>query len=66
MADTINPKAIQKIRVGSQDHPIDAVTIEGKVKEDIGDLVTEIDGTSTDLEYPSAKCMYDIIYKDPS
>lgn len=66
MADTINPKAIQKIKVGSQDHPIDAVTIEGKSKEDIGDLVTEISASSTDSQYPSAKCLYDIIYKDPS
>ena len=60
MADT--PQSIQKIKIGSTEHPIDAVSVGGKTEEQIGDLVTEIDNASTDTEYPSAKCMYDIIY----
>ena len=30
--------------------------------EKINELVTSIDGSSTDSEYPSAKCLYTIVY----
>lgn len=56
--------SIQKIRIGDKEHPFDALTLDGKTKEQIGNLVTSIDENSTDGEYPSAKCIYDIIYGD--
>lgn len=56
--------SIQKIRIGNKEHPFDALTLDGKTKEQIGNLVTSIDSSSTDEEYPSAKCIYDIIYGD--
>lgn len=58
----IDPKSISKIKVGSEDIPIDAVTVGGKTTEEIGELVTSIDEESTDSQYPSAKCVHDIIY----
>ena len=42
--------------------PFDAVTVGGKSAAEIGELVTSIDGSSTDSEYPSAKCLYTIVY----
>ena len=63
-------KSISSILVGDEEIPIDAVTIAmstgSKTAEEIGDLVTAISGGSTDEEYPSAKCVYDIIYGSTS
>ena len=61
MADEITPQSIQKIKIGNEEHPIDAVSVGGKTINQIGELVTSIDGESTDSQYPSAKCMYDLI-----
>ena len=55
------PESISYIKIGSNNHPIDAVSVGGKSASSIGNLVTSIDSNSTDDEYPSAKCMYDII-----
>ena len=60
MANT--PESISHIKIGNEEYPIDAVAISGKSAEQIGELVTSIDGESTDMQYPSAKCMYEIIY----
>lgn len=58
-----DPTPISHIRLSDNlDHPIDAVTVGGKETEEIGNLVTSIDSNSTDEEYPSAKCVYNIIY----
>lgn len=44
-------------------HPIDAVTVGGKSADDFqqNNIVTTIDSNSTDSQYPSAKCVWDII-----
>jgi hypothetical protein len=58
-----DPTPISHIRLNDiLDHPIDAVTVGGKETGEIGNLVTSIDSNSTDEEYPSAKCVYNIIY----
>lgn len=72
MANT--PETISYINLGDGqgDHPIDAVTVGGKtvseIKTDFEDdfqlksnIVTSVSSTSTDTEYPSAKCVYDIL-----
>ena len=68
MANT--PETISYINLGDGqgDHPIDAVTVGGKTLSDLqGDfqlksnIVTSLSSASTDTEYPSAKCIYDII-----
>lgn len=43
-------------------HPIDALTVGTKSISEIGTLVTSINGSSTDSQYPSAKCIYEMIY----
>ena len=60
MADT--PQPISKIIIGDKKHPIDAVTLGGKQPSEYQEnhLVTSINASSTDEEYPSAKCMWDI------
>lgn len=60
---TENEKSIQYINLGDGqgDRPIDAVTVGGKSAAEIGTLVTSIDSSSTDSEYPSAKCVYDLM-----
>lgn len=60
---TENDKSIQYINLGDGEgnRPIDAITIGGKSATEIGDLVTSIDSSSTDEQYPSAKCVYDLI-----
>lgn len=60
MANT--PEPISYIQIGENIHPIDAISIDGKTLEDIGELVTSIDSNSTDNQYPSAKCIYEMIY----
>lgn len=43
-------------------HPFDAKTLNGKSGFELKDnLVDHIDTNSTTDQYPSAKCMYDII-----
>ena len=72
MANT--PETISYINLGDGqgNHPIDAVTVGGKTVPEIktdfeedfqlkSNIVTEISSSSTDTEYPSAKCVYDII-----
>lgn len=60
---TENEKSIQYINLGDGqgNRPIDAITVGGKSAAEIGDLVTSIDSNSTDSQYPSAKCVYDLI-----
>lgn len=60
MANEVIP--ISYINLGDgENHPIDAVTVGGKTINQIGELVTEISSSSTDSQYPSAKCMYNEI-----
>lgn len=72
MANT--PETISYINLGDGqgDHPIDAVSVGGKtvseIKTDFEDdfqlksnIVTSVSSSSTDEEYPSAKCIYDIL-----
>ena len=58
-----NENSIQYINIGDGEgnRPIDAVTVGGKSISEIGELVTSIDSSSTDSQYPSAKCMYTLI-----
>ena len=60
------PESIRYINLGDNiDHPIDAVTIGEKSASDLlnkDGLVTAINASSDDDHYPSAKCVYDIIY----
>ena len=59
-----NPESISSVRINDVDYPIDAVTVGGKSASDFqeGNLVTSIDANSDDAHYPSAKCIYDIVY----
>ena len=59
-----NPESISYIRLNDVEYPIDAVTVGGKSASDFqeGNLVTSIDANSNDVQYPSAKCIYDIVY----
>ena len=60
------PESIRYINLGDNvDHPIDAVTIGEKSASDLlnkDNIVTSINESSDDEHYPSAKCVYDIIY----
>lgn len=60
------PESISYINLGDNvDHPIDAVTIGEKSASDLlnkDNIVTSINESSDDAHYPSAKCIYDIIY----
>ena len=51
---------------GQDPHPIDAMTVGTKSISEIGELVTSIDSSSTDTQYPSAKCIYDMVYGSPT
>ena len=62
-------QTISHIQVGVDIHDIDAVTLGGETISNIENafqlienLVTEIDSSSTDEEYVSAKCLYDMIW----
>ena len=72
MANT--PETISYINLGDGqgDHPIDAVSVGGKTVSEIktefeddfqlkSNIVTSVSSSSTDTEYPSAKCIYDIL-----
>ena len=60
-----NPESISYIKLNDREHPIDAVTIGEKSASDLlnkDGLVTSVNSSSDDEHYPSAKCVYDIIY----
>lgn len=73
MANT--PESISHIKIGQNEHPIDAVTVGGKsvadIKSDFSDdfqlksnIVTSsssLSSDSLDTQYPSAKLVYNII-----
>lgn len=58
-------QTISYINLGDgQEHPIDAVSVGGKLGENIqvtGNLVTSVNSSSSDTQYPSAKCIYTLI-----
>lgn len=56
------PELITSIQIGNDEYSFDDVTVGGKSSVDIGTLVTSIDSNSTDDQYPSAKCLYEMIY----
>ena len=65
MANTPEPISYIQLTVGQKPHPIDAVSIEGKLMSDFqesGKIVKTISASSTDEQIPSAKCLYDMIY----
>lgn len=55
-------ESISYININNENHPIDALSIGGKTISEIGELVTFIDEGSTDSQYPSAKCIYEMVY----
>lgn len=66
MPNTID--SISHIQIGEDSHKIDAVSISGYTLADIqrdfqlkSNITTVLDDNSTDMEYPSAKAIYDII-----
>lgn len=60
------PESISYIQLndGQDPHPIDAVIVGGKSASDFQEskLVTSINSSSDDEHYPSAKCLWDLIY----
>ena len=63
MANT--PESISYIQLNEDIHPIDAVSIEGKLISDFqeaGKIVQTISASSTHDEIPSAKCIYELVY----
>lgn len=56
-------ETITHIKVGDIIHPIETQTLNGKTADNfqIKNLVTEINASSTDTQYPSAKCVYDLM-----
>ena len=65
MANTIEPISYIQLNDGLDPHPIDAVSIEGKLISDFqeaGKIVQTISASSTDEEIPSARCLYEMIY----
>ena len=65
MANTIESISYIQLNDGLDPHPIDAVSIEGKLISDFqeaGKIVQTISASSTDDEIPSARCLYEMIY----
>ena len=67
MIMTNTPEHISYIQLndGLDPHPIDAVSIEGKLISDFqeaGKIVQTISASSTHDEIPSAKCIYELVY----
>ena len=63
MVNEVEP--ISYINVNNIDYPIDAISIGEKSVSELqtmDGLVTSIDSSSDDEHYPSAKCLYDLIY----
>ena len=56
------PETITHIKIGDTVYPLDALYVNGNPASEIGELVSSIDSNSTDSQYPSAKCIYDIVY----
>ena len=58
-------ETISYINLGDgQEHPIDAVSVGGKLGENIqvtNNLVTSVNSSSSDIQYPSAKCIYTLM-----
>ena len=66
MANTPEPISYIKLNDGLDPHPINAVSIEGKLMSDFqeaGKIVQTISASSTDEQIPSTKCIYEIIYR---
>ena len=62
---TNTPESISYIQLNEDIHPIDAVSIEGKLISDFqeaGKIVQTISASSTHDEIPSAKCIYELVY----
>ena len=51
--------AVKKHNASEEAHPYFHGVLAGK--QDVSNLVTQISSASTDTQYPSAKCMYDIV-----
>ena len=65
MTNTIESISYIQLNDGLDPHPIDAVSIEGKLISDFqeaGKIVQTISISSTDEEIPSAKCIYELVY----
>ena len=65
MANTIESISYIQLNDGLDPHPIDAVSIDGKLISDFqeaGKIVQTISASSTDDEIPSAKCIYELVY----
>ena len=65
MANIIESISYIQLNDGLDPHPIDAVSIEGKLISDFqeaGKIVQTINASSTDDEIPSARCLYEMIY----
>jgi len=62
MADTLD-NTISHIQVGNELHPLDATFFNGKSDTLFQEknLVTTLSANSTDTQYPSAKCIWDIL-----
>ena len=56
------PETITHIKIGDTVYPLDALYVNGNPASEIGELVSSIDSNSTDSQYPSTKCIYDIVY----
>jgi len=56
-----NETTISYIKIGEDQHPIDAVTVGGKSASDFqeaGKIVQTISASSTDEQIPSAACVW--------
>ena len=65
MTNTIESISYIQLNDGLDPHPIDAVSIEGKLISDFqeaGKIVQTINASSTDEEIPSARCIYELVY----
>lgn len=56
-------ETISSIKIGDVVHPIETTTLDGKTADEFQEknLVSSISESSTDLQYPSAKCVYDLL-----
>ena len=65
MTNTIESISYIQLNDGLDPHPIDAVSIEGKLISDFqeaGKIVQTISASSTNDEIPSAKCIYEMVW----
>jgi len=56
-------ETIKSIKIGDVIHPIETTTLDGKTSDSFQEknLVSSVDENSTNLQYPSAKCVYDLL-----